>query len=161
MAATGIRGRTTFAGSCLACEGTGLWQGRAGYPCRACKSTGKVPVAFVRVGAGWMLHLVGANGKPLKSMYEVSAELTAECKRFHCGSTVGHGWYEQPLGADPVGAACTVYGVGDNGELFVRLPGGGVTSTGHHKTPNGNEYTVAVRILDPEAEAAIAEVVQS
>lgn len=153
--ATKLKAETEFEGVCPRCEGDGRWQQRDGYPCRGCDATGKIRVAIVLRGLGSRgFYVISAKGNVTQERYYAAAVLTAPRRRFDCGATVGSGWWELELEPNPVGAACAVYGFG-GGELTVRLPGGGFSSTGEQRTAKGEAIVTAVRVTEPAAAAAI------
>lgn len=65
--------------------------------------------------------------KPAAKWYDGRADAvtTTPLRRYHCGMTVGHGFYRHHTHTDPVGSACAVYGWFSDGRVAVHLPGGG------------------------------------
>lgn len=53
----------------------------------------------------------------------VPARLLVGIKRYHCGMTVGHGWYKDYCGTTPAGTECGVTGVFEDGTIVVVLGG--------------------------------------
>lgn len=160
--------RITFEGTCQRCEGSGLWQQRAGYTCNACGGSGRVTVAakpfyrkaelIEKFGQGYGFYVVSAKGNVTKQRYEAGAELAREVRRYRVGMTVGSGWYEHYERTNAVGAACGVLGVLADGELHVALPGGGFGRTGERGTwADGGSRTIEVRVTEEAAAAVIEE----
>jgi hypothetical protein len=165
--------RITFEGRCQRCEGTGLWQRRAGYTCRGCGGTGRVTVVAKPrpfpgredFGVTYSFYVVSAKGNVTKERYRAKARLTHELRQFDVGSTVGGGWYEFERKALPVGTEVEVLGVVNvgatsehvrsAGELHIGVRGGSGT-TGRRTTPNGHEVITEVEVTE-EAAAKVIE----
>lgn len=53
----------------------------------------------------------------------IPAQLLVGIKRYHCGMTVGHGWYKDYCGTTPAGTECAVTGIFEDGTIVVALGG--------------------------------------
>jgi len=53
------------------------------------------------------------------------AQTRVAIRRYHCGMTVGSGWYRHYIYTNSIGASCAVLGWFDDGRVSVELPGGG------------------------------------
>lgn len=51
----------------------------------------------------------------------IPARLLVGIKRYHCGMTVGHGWYKDYAGTTPASTECDVIGIFEDGTIVVAL----------------------------------------
>lgn len=72
------------------------------------------------------------DGKPYKHKCWrlCKAILVTPIRRYNCGMTVGHGWYENYSHTDPAGAPIKILGAFEDGRLSVELTHGGCSVLG-------------------------------